>query len=155
MIKGKNFYEIVEEIKLLDREEKEELKSLIEKYIIEEKREKILKNYKKSFKELKEGKLEFSGDLNKLKQELSVKWMVKVSFSSSFKKAFQKRIEGNKSKEKKFFKKLEKFMEDPFDKSLKTHKLSGKLKDIWSFSIDYNIRVLFFFVEENKVVFLI
>ncbi|MBW4592726.1 MAG: hypothetical protein KME46_07350 [Brasilonema angustatum HA4187-MV1] len=55
--------------------------------------------------------------------------------------------------EARFWQKLEQFTIDPFDTSLKTHKLSGKLKDPWSFSIDYDERVLFHFAENAKAVF--
>jgi addiction module RelE/StbE family toxin len=78
---------------------------------------------------------------------------VEVSFSSSFKRAFKKRIKGNTDLESKFYQKLEQFATDSFDPSLKTHKLSGKLKDFWSFSIDYDARVLFYFTEDEKAVF--
>jgi addiction module RelE/StbE family toxin len=44
-------------------------------------------------------------------------------------------------------------MKSPFDRTLRTHKLSGKLQDLWSFSIGYDLRVVFYFVEENRVVF--
>ena len=79
--------------------------------------------------------------------------MIEISFSSSFKRAFKKKIKGNKFLENKFFERIEKFINDPYDKSLKTHKLSGKLKDLWSFSIDYDVRVIFFFLDEKRVVF--
>ncbi len=79
--------------------------------------------------------------------------MLEISFSEGFKRAFKKRIKGNKILEKKFKTKLELFKEDPFDKSLKTHKLSGKLQDLWSFSLEYDQRILFYFTDEGKVVF--
>lgn len=79
--------------------------------------------------------------------------MVEVSFSSAFKRAFKKRIKGNETLEARFWQKLEQFTIDPFEPSLKTHKLSGKLKDLWSFSIDYDERVLFYFAEDEKAVF--
>jgi mRNA-degrading endonuclease YafQ of YafQ-DinJ toxin-antitoxin module len=44
---------------------------------------------------------------------------------------------------------LELFIYDPFDSKLKTHKLSGKLKRLWSFSIEYDLRVVFFFTDEK------
>jgi addiction module RelE/StbE family toxin len=78
--------------------------------------------------------------------------IVEVSFSSSFKRAFKKRIKGNADLETRFWQKLEQFTVDPFDPSLKTHKLSGKLKEFWSFSVDYDERVLFYFTEDEKVV---
>ena len=77
---------------------------------------------------------------------------MEVSFSSPFKRAFKKRIKGNADLEA-FWQKLEQFTVDPFAPSLKTHKLSGKLKEFWSFSIDYDERVLFYFTQDEKAVF--
>jgi addiction module RelE/StbE family toxin len=79
--------------------------------------------------------------------------MLEISFSDSFKRAFKKRIKGNENLERNFREKLEQFKNNPFDKSLKTHKLSGKLKDLWSFSLEYDRRVLFYFTDDGKVVF--
>jgi mRNA-degrading endonuclease YafQ of YafQ-DinJ toxin-antitoxin module len=47
----------------------------------------------------------------------------------------KKRIKGSLDLEARFWQKVEQFIIDPFDPSWKTHKLSGKLKDIWSFSV--------------------
>ncbi|MBW4514664.1 MAG: type II toxin-antitoxin system YafQ family toxin [Timaviella obliquedivisa GSE-PSE-MK23-08B] len=77
---------------------------------------------------------------------------MEVSFSSSFKRAFRKRFKGNVDSEARFWQKLEQFTVDPFDPSLKTHKLSGKLKEFWSFSVAYDERVLFYFTENEKAV---
>ncbi|MCC5899297.1 MAG: type II toxin-antitoxin system YafQ family toxin [Phormidium sp. BM_Day4_Bin.17] len=78
---------------------------------------------------------------------------MEVSFSSAFKRAFKKRIKGNENLESKFWQKLEIFTSDPYDPSLRTHKLSGKLKDLWSFTVDYDVRVLFYLTEDNKAIF--
>lgn len=78
---------------------------------------------------------------------------MKVAFSSSFKRAYKKRIKGQKEKEEAFFKKIEIFIDEPYHPQLRTHKLSGQLKDLWSFSIDYNIRVIFYFFDEQHVIF--
>jgi len=79
--------------------------------------------------------------------------MIEVAFSSSFKRAYKKRIKGQKDKEVLFFRKLEIFIKQPYHPQLRTHKLSGKLKDLWSFSIDYNLRVVFYFVDKKRVIF--
>jgi len=79
--------------------------------------------------------------------------ILEVSFSSSFKRVFKKRIKGNTELEARFWQKLEQFTVDPFAPILKTHKLSGKLKEFWSFSLDYDERVLFYFTEDGKAVF--
>ncbi len=46
------------------------------------------------------------------------------------------------------------FKESPFAPNLETHKLHGKDKDGWAFSIDRKYRIKFVFVAENKVLFL-
>ena len=62
------FNELVENIKTLSNEEKEEIKFLIEKYLVEERRKEIYENYQKSVKELHKGKLVFSNNVKKLKK---------------------------------------------------------------------------------------
>jgi addiction module RelE/StbE family toxin len=76
--------------------------------------------------------------------------MTEVAFSSSFKRAFKRRIKGNAVMETRFWKRLELFQNNPFDQSLRTHKLSGRLKDLWSFSIEYDLRVVFSFLEGDR-----
>lgn len=46
------------------------------------------------------------------------------------------------------------FRKNPFDPRLKTHKLAGKLKSYYSFSIDYQIRIIFEFAGKDTVWFL-
>jgi len=43
---------------------------------------------------------------------------------------------------------LRRLAEDPFQPSLRTHKLQGDLANIWSCSIDYSYRILFKFVKD-------
>jgi hypothetical protein len=62
-----SFAEVVEEVKNLSTEEKLELQILIEKYLVEEKRQEIYENQQASLTELKEDKLVFSSDVNVLK----------------------------------------------------------------------------------------
>lgn len=66
-----SFAEIVEEVKALPVQEKQELYELIEKYLVEERREKIYQSYINSLSELDNGKAEFSNDIEKLKGLLS------------------------------------------------------------------------------------
>ena len=73
---------------------------------------------------------------------------MEVSFSDSFKKVFNKRVKSSEM-ESAFWIRLELFVNDPFDTSLKTHKLSGKLKDLWIFSIGYDLRVIFYFTKDK------
>ncbi len=43
------------------------------------------------------------------------------------------------------------FRENPFHPSLRTHKLTGKLRDYWAFSIGYNYRIIYSFVTTRQV----
>jgi addiction module RelE/StbE family toxin len=73
-----------------------------------------------------------------------------IAFSSSFKRAFKKRIKNKKEIEELFWESIALFIQDPFHPLLKTHKLSGNLKNLWSFSVTYDVRVIFFFEDNNK-----
>ncbi|HEX8773042.1 MAG TPA: hypothetical protein VF735_05510 [Pyrinomonadaceae bacterium] len=66
-----NFAEIVEEVKQLSTEEKEELQDLIEKYLVDERRREINENYRASLDELHENRLNFSSDIDELRETLS------------------------------------------------------------------------------------
>lgn len=75
---------------------------------------------------------------------------MEIAFSSSFKKAFKKKVKGRKEIESLFWESVSLFIENPFNNSLKTHKLSGQLKQLWSFSVEYNLRVIFSFEDKNR-----
>jgi mRNA-degrading endonuclease YafQ of YafQ-DinJ toxin-antitoxin module len=45
------------------------------------------------------------------------------------------------------------FRKNLFDSRLKTHKLSGKLGEFWSFSVDYHYRIVFELRSEKIVIF--
>jgi addiction module RelE/StbE family toxin len=76
---------------------------------------------------------------------------IEIGFSSSFKRAFKKRIRGNEKLETRFWERLEYFTQNPFHPTLRTHKLSGELEELWSFSVEYDCRVIFKFLEENRI----
>ena len=50
--------------------------------------------------------------------------------------------------------KIDIFLKDPYSPALKTHKLTGKLKDYWSFSLSYRLRIMFKFAKNNIVEFI-
>lgn len=77
--------------------------------------------------------------------------MTEIYYTRRFDKARQKlpgKIIEQFAEKKKIFEK------NPFHPSLKTHKLKGKLKDYYSFSIDYSHRVIFKFINKNKTLFI-
>lgn len=48
------------------------------------------------------------------------------------------------------------FKSNPLTPSLKSHKLSGNMKGLYAFSVNYEYRIIFYFVnkQNNEVVFL-
>ena len=79
--------------------------------------------------------------------------MIQISFTSSYERSFKKRIKGNPYLETQYAEKVKIFINDPFYPTLKTHKLKGELKDLWSFSIRPDVRIIFYFKDKHKVVF--
>ena len=75
---------------------------------------------------------------------------MKIIYSSKFAKEYKKLPRKTKiiaEEKEKIFRK------DQFDPRLKTHKLSGKLREYHSFSIDYHYRIIFEFKEKDLVWF--
>ncbi len=64
------FANLVEEIKKLSPEEKEELLDLLHKLLIDARRDEIHDNYQDSLKEVKEGKLKYSSKVSDLKKDI-------------------------------------------------------------------------------------
>lgn len=73
---------------------------------------------------------------------------MEVAFSKTFKKAFRKNFQSSDTIDD-FWSRIEWFIKDPFDTRLRTHKLSGKLNGLWSFSLEFNLRVVFYFTDEK------
>ncbi len=76
------------------------------------------------------------------------------------------RDENYQHKERKFFKKhadlvdkyaevLTKLKADPFDSSLKTHKLKGELKEFYSCSLTYDYRIICIFLMQDEAIVLV
>ncbi|OGF61887.1 hypothetical protein A2926_00680 [Candidatus Giovannonibacteria bacterium RIFCSPLOWO2_01_FULL_44_40] len=80
-----------------------------------------------------------------------MKLKANVEYSSSFKRAYDK-LDNTISK--KAERRINIFLQDSFDKRLDTHKLHGKLKDFWAFSVDDKYRIVFGFVNDTQVVLL-
>ena len=65
------FAGVVEEVKQLSFNEKQELKDLLEIYLIKERRQEILENGEQSRRELKNGELKFSSNTDELMEMLN------------------------------------------------------------------------------------
>ncbi len=81
--------------------------------------------------------------------------MIELVWNPSFKSAYKKRIKTDVMLKKKFWEALALFEESPYESSLKTHKLTGKLTGLWAFSIDFDCRLVFKFIEDGRKVLLI
>jgi len=51
-------------------------------------------------------------------------------------------------------KKSDWFIENPHDPRLKTHSLKGELIGFWAYSINYQYRILFKFMENNEALYI-
>jgi hypothetical protein len=68
--KTMTFSDLVETVKDLSIEEKQELQTLLQQYLREERREEIYENFKLAEAEEKSGKLKYSSDINELKRSI-------------------------------------------------------------------------------------
>lgn len=75
---------------------------------------------------------------------------MKIVYSEKFAREYHKlplQIQRLAERKEKIFRK------NPFDSRLKTHKLSGRLREFWAFSISYDYRIVFEFVSDKLVYF--
>lgn len=77
--------------------------------------------------------------------------MINLIWGSSFKRAYKKVATANPELKPKIAQALETFAGNPYRLSLRTHKLSGKLKGLWAFVVTYDCRVVFQFLDEKDV----
>ena len=75
---------------------------------------------------------------------------MQIEYSPKFAKQFKKLP---KEAKKSAVEREKIFRENPFDSRLKTHKLHGAIKEYWAFSISYNYRIGFTFVDGDLVRF--
>jgi rubrerythrin len=66
------FSDLVETVKDLSIDEKEELQMLLKQYLREERREEIYENFKSAQAKEKRGELKYSADLNQLKKSIAI-----------------------------------------------------------------------------------
>lgn len=71
-----------------------------------------------------------------------------IYYHPRFGKAYKKLSENLKRKAEE---KEALFRKNPFHSALRTHKLHGKLKGLWSFSVNAEYRILFFFDGSDAI----
>lgn len=77
--------------------------------------------------------------------------MINMVWDQGFKRAYKKKVKHNEALKGLFWDAIEKFSKNPFNKKIKTHKLTGKLQGLWAFSVDYDCRVIFNFLGKSEV----
>ena len=77
--------------------------------------------------------------------------MIEIVWGPKFKRAYKKKIKHYPEINQQLSDALKLFVKDPFHPILKTHKLGGPLKGNFAFSLGYDLRVVFKFIDKEEV----
>lgn len=77
---------------------------------------------------------------------------MKVLFRSSFERSLKKVLKKRPHLEPVIEERIQDFIDHPFNPSLRTHKLHGDLKDLWSFTVASDLRIIFYFNQARDAV---
>ncbi len=77
--------------------------------------------------------------------------MIEITWDQGFKRTYRKKVKNDSELKQKFWKAIRLFSKNPFHQKLRTHKLSGKLEGLWAFAVTYDCRVIFKFVNGDRV----
>jgi addiction module RelE/StbE family toxin len=77
--------------------------------------------------------------------------VINITWDQGFKRIYRKKIKDDSELKKRFWKALESFSKNPFNPSLKTHKLTGRLHGLWAFSVSFDCRVIFKFLNDKEI----
>lgn len=72
---------------------------------------------------------------------------MRLAWDTSFRRAFKQRTKNQPDLQEKIFRALRKLEQDPFQPSLRTHKLSGQLQGLWACWVEYDCRIIFTFSQ--------
>ncbi len=72
-------------------------------------------------------------------------------WGSSFKRAYRRLTKRNPQLKPAIHKALRTFATDVFAPSLRTHKLSGQLQGLWGFTVGYDCRIVFRFINGDAM----
>jgi mRNA-degrading endonuclease YafQ of YafQ-DinJ toxin-antitoxin module len=78
--------------------------------------------------------------------------MITLKFTATFKKAYTKLIRKKPETGFVILEKLLLFSSNPFNPTLETHKLKGNMAPLWAFSIQYDLRIVFGFEDDNTAI---
>lgn len=76
--------------------------------------------------------------------------MYQLYITKTFKRKAKIFLRKHPELEEEFVKKLDLLCNNPFNPSLRTHKLGGKLKEHWALWLTYEYRILFI-LEKDKI----
>lgn len=77
--------------------------------------------------------------------------MIELIWDEPFLRILKKWLKKHPNLRERFQQKIDLFSQDPFNPSLRTHALSGNLEGCWSLSVNYEYRLIFKFISENRV----
>ncbi len=77
--------------------------------------------------------------------------MINLIWGSSFKRAYKKVVVADPELKIRIARAIETFVANPHQPSLRTHKLSGKLRGLWAFVVAYDCRIVFQFLDEQNI----
>ena len=72
-----------------------------------------------------------------------------IQYSPHFISRYKKIVKKNKQLQNLIEEKIELFIADKNNPSLRLHKLEGNLRAYWSISIEQNLRIVFTYLDEN------
>ena len=79
---------------------------------------------------------------------------MKVIFNTKFRKQIKKRFPDSSPVHKQFIERIKIFIKEPNDKILKRHRLRGKMSDLWSISINGDVRAIYYLKDIDTVCFI-
>lgn len=79
---------------------------------------------------------------------------MRIRFSANIIRKLKEIKKKDKALLRKIQKQLELFKDNPVHPSLRLHKLSGSMKQMWSISINRNVRMVYLLLTENEVYFI-
>lgn len=78
---------------------------------------------------------------------------MKIEFTSKFLKSYKKIVSRRPNAAISVLQKVVLFSQEPHSRSLSLHKLKGNLKEVWSFSVESDLRIIVDLKDPNKALF--
>ncbi len=72
-------------------------------------------------------------------------------WGSSFKRAYRRMTKRRPQLKSVIHQALRTFATNPFTPELRTHKLSGQLQGLWAFTVEYDCRIVFRFINGDAM----